>query len=40
MIKIVNFIKAEINKLPTPNKVLFYWKDIKEKGLKLYNIHQ
>ncbi len=36
MIKAINFTKAEINKLPTPNKGLFYYKDIKEKGLSLY----
>lgn len=36
MIKTINFTKAEINKLPTPNKGLFYYKDTKEKGLSLY----
>lgn len=36
MIKAINFTKAEINKLPTPNKGLFYYKDTKEKGLSLY----
>lgn len=35
-IKQINFTKAEINKIPTPEKGLLYYKDTKEKGLSLY----
>ena len=36
MAKIINFTKAEINKLTTPAKGISYFKDSKEKGLSLY----
>ena len=32
----INFTKAEINKLSTPEKGIIYYKDSKEKGLSLY----
>ena len=35
-VKTINFTKAEISKLPIPEKGLFYCKDIKEKGLSIY----
>ncbi|MFT5703485.1 MAG: integrase [Rickettsiales bacterium] len=36
MTKQINFTKAEINKIPTPEKSITYYKDTKEKGLSLY----
>jgi len=36
MIKAINFTKVQINKLPTTQKGLSYYKDTKEKGLSLY----